>query len=397
MRYRKMGKTNVEVSVLGFGAMRLPMVGAKSGMDSFDPNIPINEVEASQMIERALEQGINYFDTAYGYHAGKSETFLGKALKPHRSKILIATKLPPWMVEKPEDMEKIFNEQLRKLETDYIDFYQVHGLGSATWLKMKTMGVLEFLDRLRSSGRIRFAAFSFHDEVKVFKEIVDSYDWAMSLVQYNFYDRIYQAGRDGIAYAASKGLGIAVMEPLRGGRLADRIPPEIGELWDSAKIRRSPVEWAFRWLWDQENISTVLSGVSSVKQIEENARYACDASSNSLTGEEIALIDRVRMVYRKMLSVDCTGCGYCMPCPNGVNIPQNLTMYNDTFMFKDSKEMNMFFYKEMLDPNQRASNCSSCLICEDLCPQKIKISEALKDVHKVLGGQSPQQPGLESK
>jgi uncharacterized protein len=386
MRYRKMGKTNVEVSVLGFGAMRLPMIGAKSGLDSFDPNVPIDEDAATKMIECAVEQGINYFDTAYGYHGGKSETFLGKALKPYRSKVMIATKLPPWMVQKPEDFERIFEEQLTKLGTDHIDFYQVHGLGSATWLKMKEMGILEFLDRLQAGKRIRFAGFSFHDEVKVFKEIVDSYDWSMCLVQYNFYDRIYQAGRDGIAYAASKGMGIVVMEPLRGGRLVDRIPTEVQALWDSAVTKRDPVEWALKWIWDQENISTVLSGVSSLKQIMEDAKYANDAAAHTLTDSELALIDKVRTAYRSMLKVDCTGCGYCMPCPNGVNIPQNFAMYNDSFMFKDSKEMNVFFYNNMLTPEQRASGCSECLICEDLCPQKIKISKALKDVHEMLDG-----------
>jgi uncharacterized protein len=389
MRYRKMGRTNVDVSVLGFGAMRLPMIGAKGGMDSFNPNIPIDEETGTKMVEYALEQGVNYFDTAYGYHGGQSETFVGKALKPHRSKVMIATKMPPWMVQKPEDFERIFNEQLQKLSTDYIDFYLVHGLGSATWAKVKEMGILQFLDKLRSSGRIRFAAFSFHDEVKVFKEIVDSYDWSMCMVQYNYYDRIYQAGQDGIAHAASKGMGVVVMEPMRGGRLVDKIPPEVQSLWDSAKIKRSPVEWALRWVWNQENISTVLSGVSSLKQIEENAKYANDASANALSGDEIVLIDRVRDAYRKLLKVDCTGCGYCMPCPNGVNIPQNFAMYNDTFMFKDSKEMNVFFYNQMLTPEQKASGCTSCHICEDLCPQKINVSEALQDVHQVLGGGNP--------
>jgi predicted aldo/keto reductase-like oxidoreductase len=381
-----MGKTDVEVSVLGFGAMRLPMVGAKSKMDSFDPNIPIDEIEATKMVEYALEKGINYFDTAYGYHGGKSETFMGKVLKPYRSKVAIATKLPPWQVQKPEDFEKIFNEQLSKLETNYIDFYLIHGLGSVTWPKMKEMGVLHFLDKLKSSGRIRFAGFSFHDEIKVFKEIVDSYDWNTCLVQYNFYDQIYQAGVDGISYAASKGIGVAVMEPLRGGQLVSKIPSEIQALWDSAKIKRSPVEWAFRWVWNQENISTAVSGVSSLEQIVENTQYANDGSPNSLSNDELVLIDRVRTAYRKMLHVDCTGCGYCMPCPNGVNIPQNFAMYNDSFMFRDSKEINAFFYNQMLTPDQRASGCFSCYICEDLCPQKIKISQVLQDVHKTFAG-----------
>ncbi len=386
MHYRKMGKTGVEVSVLGFGAMRLPMVGAKSEMDSFDPNIPIDEIEAAKMIEYALEQGINYFDTAYGYHGGKSEPFLGKVLKPYRSKVVISTKLPPWQIQKPEDFDKIFDEQLARLGTDYIDFYLVHGLASTTWPKMKEMGVLQFLDKLKSSGRIRFAGFSFHDEIKVFKEIVDSYDWQMCLVQYNFYDRIYQAGEEGISYAASKGMGIAVMEPLRGGKLVDKIPPEIQTLWDSAKTKRTPVEWAFQWVWDQKNISTTLSGVSSLKQITENATYAKSASTHSLSDEEIALIDQVRDAYRKLLKVDCTGCAYCMPCPNGVNIPQNLAMYNDCYMFKDSKEINAHFYNQMLAPDQRASGCFLCYICEDLCPQKIKISQVLKDVHLLFSG-----------
>jgi uncharacterized protein len=384
MRFRKMGKTNIDVSVLGFGAMRLPMMGGKSGLDSFDPKIPINEVEATEMIEYAVQQGINYFDTAYGYHGGKSETFLGKALKPYRSKVMIATKLPPWMVQKPEDFERIFEEQLSKLGTDYIDFYQVHGLGSTTWPRMKEMGILQFLDKLRASNRIRFAGFSFHDEVKVFKEIVDGYDWAMCLVQYNFYDRIYQAGTDGIAYAASKGMGIVVMEPLRGGRLVDKIPPEVQALWDGAAIKRSPVEWALKWVWNQENISTVLSGVSSLGQLKENAKYANEAAARVLSDGELALIDQVRAEYRKLLKVDCTGCGYCMPCPNGVDIPQNFAMYNDSFMFKESKEMNLFFYNNMLTPQQKASGCTECHVCEDLCPQKIKISESLKGVHQLL-------------
>jgi uncharacterized protein len=385
MRYRKMGKTNVEVSVLGFGAMRLPMMCGKSGLDSFDANVPIDEVQATKMVNHALEQGINYFDTAYGYHGGKSEIFLGKTLKDHRKNVLLATKLPMWNVQKPEDLDRLFEEQLKKLGTDYIDFYLIHGLDSANWTKVKEFGVLKFMDRLRASGQIRFAGFSFHDEIKVFQEIVDAYDWAMCLVQYNFYDRIYQAGTEGIAYAAARGMGIAVMEPLRGGRLVSKIPPEVKELWNSAKIKRNPVEWALQWVWNQENISTVLSGVSTLEQMIENVRYANDASPNSLSADELALIDQVRLAYRKLLKVDCTGCGYCMPCPNGVNIPQNFAMYNDSFLFEDSQEMNKFFYNQMLTPEQKASGCFDCLICEGLCPQKLRISQLLKDVHQLLG------------
>jgi hypothetical protein len=379
MLYRKLGKTNVDSSVLGFGAMRLPMIGAQGGMAGFDPNIPIDEVQATRMIEHAVEQGVTYFDTAYGYHGGKSEVFLGKALRRHRSKVMIATKLPSWNVQKPEDLEKFFNEQLERLGTDYIDCYLIHGLDTNNWAKMKGMGTLEFLHNLRSSGRIRFAGFSFHDEIKVFKNIVDAFDWNMCLVQFNFYDRDYQAGTQGIAYAAASGVGVVVMEPLRGGRLVDKIPPEVQALWDTAAVKRSPAEWAMRWVWDHPDVTTVLTGSSTLAQLTDHTSIADQAVANSLTPAEHALIERVRQEYRKMVKVDCTGCAYCMPCPNGVNIPQNFTLYNDSFLFKGA-EMNKFFYSQFLTPEQRASGCLECLICVEKCPQKIDIPKALKVV-----------------
>ncbi len=388
MRYREMGKTKEKTSVLGFGAMRLPMVGSRGGTDSFDPKIPIDEAEAMRMVEYALDHGINYFDTAYGYHGGKSETFLGQALRQNRSNVLIATKLPAWMVEKPEDFERLIQEQLEKLRTDCIDFYLVHGLGSDTWIKMKDMGVLDFLERLKSSGRIRYAGFSFHDELKVFKDIVSAFDWSMCMIQYNFYDQVYQAGKEGLEFAASRDLGIVVMEPLRGGKLVDKIPPEIQALWNGAARKRSAAEWGMQWVWNHGEVSTVLTGASSLNQLAENIRSAEEASAGSLSPDELSLINQVRDAYRKLLKVDCTGCGYCMPCPNGVNIPANFNLYNDTFLFKDP-DMNLFFYNEFLNPEKRASNCNECLECEELCPQNIQISEALKDVHKRLFREKP--------
>jgi len=379
MLYRKLGKTNVNSSVLGFGAMRLPMLGAQGGMAGFDPNIPIDEVHATKMVEHAIEQGVTYFDTAYGYHGGKSEIFLGKALRSHRSNVLLATKLPSWNVQKPEDLEKLFKEQCEKLGTDYIDCYLIHGLDTNNWAKMKSMGTLEFLEKLRSEGRIRFAGFSFHDEIKVFKNIVDAFDWSMCLVQFNFYDRDYQAGREGLAYAADRGIGIVVMEPLRGGKLVDRIPAEVEALWDTASVKRSPVEWAMRYVWDFPEVTTVLTGSSSLAQLMDHTRMADQAIAKSFTSEEHALIDRVRQSYRKMLKVDCTGCAYCMPCPNGVNIPQNFNLYNDCFLFKGA-EMNAFFYNQFLTPEQRASGCFDCLICVEKCPQHIDIPKELKVV-----------------
>ncbi|MBN2320098.1 MAG: aldo/keto reductase [Acidobacteria bacterium] len=390
MLYRKMGKTTVDVSILGFGAMRLPMVGAKGEMDSFDPKIPIDEEEATRIVEYNVEHGVNYFDTAYVYHAGKSETFLGKALQKYRSKVHIATKLPTWNVEKREDLDRFFNEQLEKLRTDYIDFYLIHGIGKSTWEKMKGLGVLEFLDKLRADGRIRYPGFSFHDDLKVFKEIVDAYDWGMCMVQHNYYDQVYQAGTEGVAYAASKGLGVVVMEPMRGGKLVGKIPTGVQALWDSAETKRSPVEWALRWVWNNGDVATVLSGTSALAQTIENVKLAENGLPDSLSPEELALIDKVRMEYRKKLKVDCTGCGYCMPCPSDVNIPQNFSMYNDTYMFDNTLDISRVLYNEMFPPNQRASACTECLECEELCPQKIEISKHLKDVHKRLGKEEKQ-------
>jgi len=384
MRYRKMGKTNLDVSILGFGAMRLPMVGSPGGLAGFDPNIPIDEPEALKMVQHALEQGVNYYDTAYGYHGGKSETFMGKALKPYRTKVLLATKLPVWNIEKPEDFQRIFDEQLKKLDTDYLDFYLVHGLGRATWAKMKEMGVLKFMDTLRAGGRIRYAGFSFHDEIKVFKEIVDAYDWDMCQIQYNFYDRNYQAGTEGLTYAASRGIGVVVMEPLRGGRLVDRIPAEVQALWDTAPVQRSPVEWAMRWVWNHSDVSVVLTGASTPAQLADHTRIVKDAAPDSLTPQELALFEQVQAVYRGMLTVDCTGCGYCVPCPNGVDIPQNFQLYNDTFLFKGA-EFSSFAYNRFLNPEQRASGCTECLDCLEKCPQHINIPEELKKVHQTLG------------
>jgi uncharacterized protein len=388
MRYRKMGKTNVDVSVLGFGAMRLPMVENPGGTAGFDPTIPIDEPHALKMIHHALDQGINYFDTAYNYHGGKSETFLGKALKSFRTKVMIATKFPVWNAEKPEDLPRIFNEQLSKLNTDYIDFYLVHGLGREMWTKMKDMGILNFLDGLRSSGQIRYVAFSFHDEVKAFKEIIDAYDWDMCQIQYNFYDQNYQAGKEGLLYAASQGIGVVVMEPLRGGKLVDKIPPDIQALWDSSPVKRSPVEWAMRWVWNHGEVSTALTGASTLDQLQDLTRIVKDASPNSLTPEDLSLFDRVQVAYRKRLQVDCTSCAYCMPCPNGVNIPQNFSLYNDTFLFKDAA-MNSFIYNNFLNATQRASGCTECGICLEKCPQKIDIPNELKQVHKTLGEKPP--------
>ena len=384
MLYRKLGKTDCTVSVLGFGCMRLPIRnGSDSGVDRFNPNMAIDEELATQMVRYAIDRGVNYFDTAYPYHGGKSETFLGKALKGYRQRVLLATKLPPWLAKKREDFDRLLDEQLKKLDTNYLDVYLLHGLGRQRWAEMKELKALDFLDRIRADGRARYVGFSFHDDVRVFKEIVDGYDWAICQIQYNYFDEHYQAGREGLTYAASKGLGVVVMEPLRGGKLTERIPGEVQAIWDSAEKKRSPAEWALRWVWNHPEVSTALSGMTLMSQVKENIGLADGGHPDSLSPQELSLIHRVKEMYKKMLTVDCTGCAYCMPCETNVNIPLNFTLYNDTFMFKDP-EMNVLLYNEMLPPEQRASNCAECGECEELCPQHIKIMDELKNVHKRL-------------
>ncbi len=389
MLYRKLGKAKLNVSILGFGCMRLPIQsGSGSGADVFDPNKVIDEEEARKMIQYAIDHGVNYFDTAYPYHSGKSESLLGKALRGNRDKVMIATKLPVWLVKEEKDFERFLGEQLKRLETDYLDVYLLHGLNRQVWPKMLQLKVFEFLNQIQTDGRVRHVGFSFHDDVRIFKEIVDSYDWELCQIQYNFFDENYQAGREGLTYAASKGLGVVVMEPLRGGRLTDRIPAEVQAIWESAEEKKTPAEWALRWVWNHSEVSTALSGVSTIGQTMENIRVADEGKPHSLSEKELSIIAQVKEVYRKMLKIDCTGCAYCMPCETGVDIPLNFSLYNDVFMFKNP-EVNVLLYSEMISPERRASACIECGKCEERCPQHLQIQEALKVVHKTLFRQKP--------
>jgi predicted aldo/keto reductase-like oxidoreductase len=381
MLYRKL-KDDISVSILGFGAMRLPLIGGtQSPVDSFDPARSIDEEETQKMVEYAIEHGVNYFDTAYGYHSGKSEVVLGRALKPHRNEIIMATKLPVFLATGREDFDRFLDEQLERLSTAYLDLYLLHGLNEQTWAKVRGLGILEFLDRIQKDGRARRVGFSFHDCISLFKEIVDSYDWAMCQIQYNYLDEQYQAGKEGLSYAASKGLGVVIMEPLRGGKLA-HVPAEVQSLWDSSPEKRTPAEWALRWVWNHPEVSTVLSGMSTLDQVRENIRAAEKGKANSLSTPETSLINQAREVYRRMLKVACTGCGYCMPCPAGVNIPSNLALYNDMVVFNDPTSV--MIYNGFLSPEQRASACAECGECEEKCPQDIQIREELKKAHLTL-------------
>ncbi len=377
MLYRKFGKTDEMVSVLGFGCMRFPTI------DEDTKNI--DEKKAIEMLRYAIDNGVNYVDTAYPYHGGMSEPLVGKALEGgYREKVYLATKLPSWLVKTREDMDKYLNEQLEKLQTEYIDFYLVHNLTETYWKNLTENGLFEFLDSILKDGRVKYIGFSFHDKVELFKEIVDAYDWTFCQIQYNFVDEDYQAGKEGLKYAAEKEIGIVVMEPLRGGRLVSRVPDEIMKLWDNAQTTRTPVEWAFKYVWDFPEVSTVLSGMSTLQQVEENIKYADDGKPNSLADEEHNLISKVCNVYEEKIKVNCTSCKYCLPCPVDVAIPRAFEFYNDASMF-DNIEDEKNRYKMFIKEESRASKCIECGQCEEACPQNIPIREKLKEVVEVFG------------
>ncbi len=364
--------------------MRLPVIGE-------DPT-KIDEENAINMVRYAIDQGVNLIDTAYPYHGtgmdhgGESEPFVAKALKDgYREKVKIATKLPSWVIKTREDMDKYLNEQLKRLETDYIDFYMVHGINRFYWENLKELGFEEFLDQSIADGRIKHAGFSFHHRLELFKEVVDQYDWSFCLIQYNYLDDEYQAGKEGLEYAYKKGLGIAVMEPLRGGQLATNIPQEVQDVFDGADVKRSPVEWALRWVWNHPEVSVVLSGMNTMNQLKENLEIAEEAHPNTLTDEELEITDQAKSIFEKKLQINCTSCGYCLPCPSGVNIPENFSKYNDYFLFgsPETKEEYQFHYNALVMENERSSECTGCGVCEEHCPQNIKIIQELKKVKEL--------------
>ena len=376
MHYREFGSTGVRVSALGFGCMRLPVVDNEDGV--------IDGVKASALIRKAVEMGVNYFDTAYPYHKGESEGFLGRVLEDGlREKVNIATKMPPWEVNNTDDFERIFSEQLDRLKTERIDFYLLHALKGSWWRKMKELGVLEFLERKKREGKIRFAGFSFHDEYPVFEEIVDAWSWDFCMIQFNYMDERTQAGTRGLEYAAARGMGVAVMEPLRGGNLAGRQPPAVQSVWDTAPIHRSPAEWALRWVWNWPEVGVVLSGMGNEDELRENCHVAGDAVPFSLSDDEREIILQVRDVYRERIRVPCTACGYCMPCPHGVNIPRVFSLYNDHFLY-DKNEWSRNIYG-LTDDREKASSCTKCGLCIPRCPQSIAIPDLMGDVQRTLG------------
>ncbi len=376
MEYREFGNTGKKLSILGFGAMRLPITSAKTE----DIDYPL----ATKMVRYAIDNGVNYLDTAYPYHGGQSEKFCAHALQDgYRDKVYIATKLPVWNVQTAEDMPRILDEQLANLAVDSIDFYLIHALSNKSWPNMQALDYKSFLDKARADGKIKHIGFSFHDSYDLFTEIVDDYPWDFCQIQLNYLDEDYQAGLKGMRYAHDKGMGIIIMEPLRGGMLArTELPADIKSLWESGATGRTPAAWALKYLWNMEEIGVVLSGMSTMEQTEENVKIAAETKANSLTSEENRIISAVKDIFKSRMRVDCTRCNYCMPCPRGVNIPENFWAYNHDALFGDTDKAK-FWINNWLEEQQRASNCVECGKCETKCPQNISIIKHLKAIKEL--------------
>ena len=384
MLYNELGKSGLEVSRLGFGTMRLPTKGSNDNID---------EAEASKMLEYGIENGINIIDTAYPYHSetlegsGNSERFVGKFLKENslRDEVLISTKSPSWAIEEKSDFDMYLDEQLEKLQTDYIDIYLLHSLTVPDWEKVKNLDVLDFLDEALSSGKVGHVGFSSHIEVDYLIEIIDEYPkWEVVLTQMNYLDEYYQSGIMGLDYLKQENIGSMVMEPLRGGRLVNNIPQEVQKLWDMAETRRTPVEWAFQYLYNRDDVDCVLSGMNSLDQVKQNIQIASTIDEISQNDQEI--IREVARTYRSFLGNMCTRCDYCIPCPHGVDIINCLTEYNIAHMMGDPKASAMQYFT-LIDDDSRADSCVDCKECIPFCTQMLDIPAELHKVYEYFGSE----------
>lgn len=367
MQYKEIGKTGKKVSILGMGAMRLPEVDGKNGK-------VIDEDKAIAMIRHGIDEGINYVDTAYGYHNYQSETLVGKALQDgYREKTYLATKSPVWLIEKEEDFDRLLDEQLKKLQTDHIDFYLLHALYKDRFKDViLKFNIIEKMEKAKQDGRIGHMGFSFHDDVDTFKTIVDATDsWDFCQIQFNYIDTEYQAGIEGLRYAADKGLGVIIMEPLLGGKLANPPQPVVDALGD----KKTPVEWALDFVWGNPEVSMLLSGMSTMDHVYDNLVYADRAKIGALTEEDYEFYARAKKAHDDLALVPCTKCEYCLPCPSKLNIPAIFTAYNTIAYENEEKAKKM--YKEF-DTN--ASDCIQCRQCEEACPQHIEISRVMGDI-----------------
>jgi predicted aldo/keto reductase-like oxidoreductase len=372
MLYREMGRTGDKVSILGFGCMRLPKTAGRW-----------DERKSEQLIASAIDLGVNYFDTAYLYFG--NEALVGKILSgERRDKVLLSTKLPPMQVNSRADMDRLLDIQLERLGTDRIDYYLLHSLMSfETWQRLKRLGIEDFIEKAKRSGKILRVGFSFHGWREQFKMILDDYTWDMAQIQYNYFDEHNQAGCEGLSYAASKGVGVVVMEPLRGGYLVNKLPAEVHDIFDGVSPRRSPAEWGLRWVWNHPGVTMLLSGMNEPAQLDENVRVASSMTPGLLTDAELSMFDSVRELIGKKIKVPCTGCAYCMPCPAGVDIPGCFSLYNDKNLHRGLvRESSYLLRTAGIDGSSPsyASLCRDCGACEKKCPQGLPIRKYLKDV-----------------
>jgi predicted aldo/keto reductase-like oxidoreductase len=371
MNYRIFPKTGEKVSLLGFGCMRLPVLDGN--------HEKIDEAEAIRMIRYAIDQGVNYVDTAYMYHGGASELVLGKALKDgYREKVFIADKLPLMFTEKAEDVRRFLDEQLRRLDVECIDMYLLHGIGESSWeTKVKGFDMLAYLDEAEARGLIKNKGFSYHGEtVAHFKEVIDAYPWDFCQIQLNYMDTEMQAGVEGLKYAASKGVPVVIMEPLKGGKLTGALPESVRRYWDDVGVKRTPADWAFRWVADFPEVLTVLSGMSSFAQVEENVRILSNADAHMLSENERAIIGKVAEEYNKLTPYACTDCKYCMPCPAEIDIPSLINLRNEATVF-ESPETVTFAVRNFVRPLPSA--CVACGSCEEKCPQHLPIADIMTE------------------
>jgi len=376
MKYRTFGKLGIQGSAFGLGCMRFN--GQASG-DSV-----IDEQKAISLIRRAIDGGVTYLDTAYVYLNKTSEIVLGKALQDgYRDRVTIATKMPIEAVHDRASMEALLEEELKKLQTDHIDFYLMHGINREKWEKFKSIGAREFFNDTKAAGKIRFKCFSFHSSYEDFEYIINDWDWDMVQIQYNFMDINNQAGTKGLELAGSKGIPVVIMEGLLGGKLANA-PDNVQALYDAFPVKRTPVEWAFRWLCNHPEVAVVLSGCNEAEQIDENLRIFDSVEPGIMTKEELELIAKVREAYISRTKIGCTGCRYCMPCPNGVDIPGVFAAWNKASLYNADPGSDWDF-RMLREHNHGADNCIGCGACEAACPQHLSIIDGLKTAWKELG------------
>lgn len=371
MEYRNLERLGVSPSLLGFGCMRFPL----------NEDGSICEPEAEKMLDTAIEAGVTYIDTAYPYHNGDSEPFLGRVLKKYNRKdFFLATKLPIWNVKNLEDAKRLFQEQLDRLQVDYIDFYLLHCLDKEKWQTVLDLGLIPYFEEMKRQGKIRFFGFSFHDDYEVFETIATYRSWDFCQIQYNYIDTDIQAGDKGYALTEKLGIPLVIMEPVKGGSLA-QLPEDVTEPFKKARPDSSISSWALRWVASKPNVKVVLSGMSTMEQVEDNLHTF--GNFEPLTQKESELVSQVAYAIKKRTKNGCTGCAYCMPCPFGVDIPKNFRIWNDLSMYGNKEKAKQAFFQE-LDVSARADQCKKCGKCETVCPQSIAIRENLKAAAKEL-------------